>query len=520
MTTQTKLRAAIWIATWATGGLAAAAAGQDYTTAVPPTSLYESPPVEAMAPQTPVRLSDEQLDQMLAPIALYPDSLLAQILPAATYPLEVVMAWQWVKANPNPPEAAIDQQAWEPPVKAVAHYPTVLQTLAEHADWTQALGAAFLAQQQDVMESVQRLRQAALDAGNLQSTAEQQVVLDDSTIEILPATPEVLYVPDYDPEIIYLRRPERCPIYFRIHFAIGRWLDNDCDWHHRWVAVGGGWHQGWRFEDHRWRPQPGWNMVVDHRGITRIARGGGVVIPLTRPWAHNRAKPIPLFPAPAVFRGAGGRVEVDRGHIEAGRGRPFSVPRPQARVIETRTPVHAAGEAFGGDGRSKADVDRAVRRADETRSSWAGKAAPARVAPAPAPARAAVAAPVRTVARPAPAPTPAPAPAPVRATPTPRPTPVVTPAPAPVPAPVRAAPTPRPTPVATPAPAPAPAPVRAAPTPRPTPVAAPAPVRAAPGHVRTAPARPVVSEPSPLVGASSARDTDAQSKRGHTSLRK
>ena len=470
MTTSTKLRAAIWVASLAAGGLAAAAAGQDFTTAVP----YDSPPVGAVAPQEPVRLSDEQLDQMLAPIALYPDSLLAQILPAATYPLEVVLAWQWVKANPNPDEGAIDQQTWEPSVKAVAHYPTVLQTLAEHADWTQALGAAFLAQQEDVMASVQRLRQAALDAGNLLSTPEQQVVQDENTIEILPATPEVLYVPDYDPTIVYLRRPERCPIFFRIRCPIGRWLDNDCDWHHRWVAVGGGWHQGWRFEDHRWRPLPGWNMVVDRRGITQVARGGAVAIPLTKPWAHNRAKPIPLFPPPVVVRGAGGHVEVEH-------GKPFSVPRPQGRVVETRTPVRAAPEAFGGDGRSKADVTRAVQRAEQTRSSWSGKAAEVHAGPAPA----AVAAPVRAVARP-------------------------TPAPAPVPAPVRTIATPRAAPVA--APAPVPAPVRAA----------PAPVRAAPAEapVRATPVRPVAAEPSPFVGGASARETESQSARGHTSLHK
>jgi hypothetical protein len=473
MKTATNLRGAIWIAVLAAGGLAAAAAGQDFETTVP----YDSPPVAATEPQAPARLSDEQLDGMLAPIALYPDSLLAQVLPAATYPLEVVSAWQWVKANPNADPAVIDQQPWESPVRAVAHYPAVLQTLAEHADWMQALGAAFLTQQEDVMASIQRLRQAAIEAGNLRSTAEQQVIEVDNSIEIMPATPDVVYVPEYDPEIVYVRRPEPCPIFFRLKFAIGRWLDNDCDWHHRWVAVGGGWHQGWRFEDHTWRPLEARNFVVDRRGITRVAAGVRVAPLVTRPWSHNRAKPIPVLPPPVRLRGPVGHVEVGPARVE-GRAKPFSVPRPVAPVIETHAAMRPPVGAFGGDGRSTADVNRAVQRAEQSRSSWAGKAAVARPAPAPA------APPVRAVRTPQPAPAPAPVPTPVRAAPLPRPTP----APAPLPAPVRVAP----------------APVRAAP------VAPPA---------RAVQARP---EPvgSPFTGGTSARETDSQSKRGHQSLRR
>ncbi len=149
----------------------------------------------------------EELDQMLAPIALYPDSLLAQILRAATYPREVVPADRWVRANKNlPPEArndALDRQSWDPSVKALVPFPDVLAMMSEKLDWTQRVGDAFLAQEADVMATIQDLRAKAYAAGNLRSTEQQLVKREGTIIVVEPANPQVVYVPVYSPTVVY-----------------------------------------------------------------------------------------------------------------------------------------------------------------------------------------------------------------------------------------------------------------------------------------------------------------------------
>lgn len=149
----------------------------------------------------------EELDQMLAPIALYPDSLLAQVLMAAAYPLEVVQADRWVKQNKNLKgeqlNAALDKFDWDLSVKALVPFPSVLSMMSEQLDWTAKLGEAFLAQQAEVMGIVQKLRAKARDQGNLKTTREQKVIEQDQTIVIEPATPTVVYVPTYNPTAVY-----------------------------------------------------------------------------------------------------------------------------------------------------------------------------------------------------------------------------------------------------------------------------------------------------------------------------
>ena len=144
---------------------------------------------------------------MLAPIALYPDSLLAQTLMAATYPLEVVQADQWAKANRNlmgeQLNDALDKKNWDPSVKALVPFPQVLSMMSENLEWTQNLGDAFLDQQDEVMDTVQELRSKAETAGNLKDTQEQKVIAGDNEIEIEPSDPEVVYVPVYDPDVVY-----------------------------------------------------------------------------------------------------------------------------------------------------------------------------------------------------------------------------------------------------------------------------------------------------------------------------
>src|ERR1017187_8648434 len=168
----------------------------------------QAPPAPPPPDQT---LSPDQLNDLVAPIALYPDPLLSQVLVATTYPLEVVQAYQWVQKNPGISGPAVTQAAqeqnWDASVQALVVFPDVLKRLNDDVSWTTNLGNAFLAQQQDVMDAVQRMRQKAQQAGKLQSTPQENVVTANDAgapyIEIEPANPEVIYVPVYDPAWIW-----------------------------------------------------------------------------------------------------------------------------------------------------------------------------------------------------------------------------------------------------------------------------------------------------------------------------
>jgi hypothetical protein len=151
--------------------------------------------------------SQEELEQMLAPIALYPDSLLTQVLMASTYPIEIVQADRFAKKNKDLKgqkllEAAKNED-WDPTVKALLEFPEVLAMMSEKLDWTTKLGDAFLAQQKEVLDSVQRLRKKAEESGNLKTTKEQKVIVEKETIVIQPSNPEVIYVPSYNPTVVY-----------------------------------------------------------------------------------------------------------------------------------------------------------------------------------------------------------------------------------------------------------------------------------------------------------------------------
>ena len=177
-----------------------------------PVSAQSASGASAVASQPEGKtFSQQDLDRLLAPIALYPDALLAQIFMASTYPLEVVEAARWTKANPKLSgkalEDALQKQRWDPAVKSLTAVPQVLEQMDSKLDWTQQLGDAFLAQQKDVMATVQSLRAKAVAAGNLKST-EQQVVKSDAqggqtTYIIESPKPDVVYVPTYNPTVVY-----------------------------------------------------------------------------------------------------------------------------------------------------------------------------------------------------------------------------------------------------------------------------------------------------------------------------
>lgn len=162
---------------------------------------------EEEGPEEATRFSKEELTQMLAPIALYPDSLTAQILMASTYPLEVVEAERWRRENMNLKgdelDKALQSKPWDPSVKALCHFPEVLIAMSEKLDQTRKLGDAFLSQEDDVTATIQELRRKAEEQGNLKTTAEQKVIREQEVIRIEPADPTVVYVPVYNPLYVY-----------------------------------------------------------------------------------------------------------------------------------------------------------------------------------------------------------------------------------------------------------------------------------------------------------------------------
>ncbi|HEY6123844.1 MAG TPA: DUF3300 domain-containing protein, partial [Steroidobacteraceae bacterium] len=179
-----------------------------------PAPATAAPAAQGTANKTPP-FKKEELEAIVAPIALYPDALLAQIFMASTYPLEIVEAARWSKANPSVTgdavAGAVQSQTWDPSVKSLCAFPTVLEKMNEKIDWTQKLGDAFLAQQKEVMQAVQVLRGKAKDTGNLKSTKEVTVKEEPApagspapqTIIIESPDPEVVYVPTYNTATVY-----------------------------------------------------------------------------------------------------------------------------------------------------------------------------------------------------------------------------------------------------------------------------------------------------------------------------
>ncbi|HEY6387758.1 MAG TPA: DUF3300 domain-containing protein [Candidatus Acidoferrum sp.] len=213
-------------------------------------------------------LTGEELDAIVAPIALYPDALVAQILGAATFPYEIVDAAFWIKDNSQlKGEAlakAVDQQSWDPAVKALTQFPSVLDNLAKNLAWTSALGEASATQQSDVMAAVQRMRAKAQAAGNLKSSPEIKVIQETpQTIVIQPANPQVVYVPVYNPALIYgvpyvypgyvyvAPPPSTAVIAFGVGIAVGAMVYGGCC----------GW--GWSYWGTNWRG----NTIIYNRNI-------------------------------------------------------------------------------------------------------------------------------------------------------------------------------------------------------------------------------------------------------------
>jgi len=247
------------------------------------------------------RIPADQLDSLVAPIALYPDPLLAQTLAASTYPLELMQLQQWLVRNPGLKDKALAdaaaKQPWDPSVQAMALLPDVVKRLTDDIQWTTDLGNAFLAQQSDVMDAVQRMRQKAQQTGNLKSTPQQQVetqvVESKQVIVIEQADPQVVYVPSYNPTVVYGAPVYPYPpIYYppagyyaagaAISFGVGMAVGA------AWGGGGWGWNAGWGDNDININNNNNFNRNANINGGNRTNINGGNRANSARGnWQHN-----------------------------------------------------------------------------------------------------------------------------------------------------------------------------------------------------------------------------------------
>jgi hypothetical protein len=227
------------------------------TVAASPALAQAPAPTQASATPERKLFSPAELDQILAPIALYDDALLSQVLMAATYPLEVVEAARWQQSNPGPTGdaavTAVADKTWDVSVKSLVAFPSVLKQMNEHLDWTQKLGDAFLGQQGDVAASIQRLRAKAAAAGTIKTGAGPQYTVSTETQDsqtvyaIAQSNPQVVYVPSYDPNTAYGAWSE--PAYPPTYWPLGGALLRGLMWGAGIAAAGalfGGWRWGYR----------------------------------------------------------------------------------------------------------------------------------------------------------------------------------------------------------------------------------------------------------------------------------
>jgi hypothetical protein len=314
------------------------------------------PPGQALTP--------DQLNDLVAPVALYPDPLLSQVLVASTYPLEVVQAFQWLQRNPGLTgpalTQAVQQQNWDPSIQALMVFPDVIKRLNDDVTWTTNLGNAFLAQQADVMDAVQRMRLKAQQAGKLGSTPQETVTTTNQAgqpiVEIEPANPEVIYVPVYNPVWVwgaplwypypswYWPGPGVMVGGFGFGFGVGISIGG---------FFGGGW-GGWG----GWGWHPNWGgrtIIVNNAFIHRYnfntahlanVHGSGV-------WQHD-----PAFRGGVPYSNA--RLnEQYRGNVRANVGERPAVNQPQGerfgnRNVPNNAPAARNGSAFGGAGNGSA----------------------------------------------------------------------------------------------------------------------------------------------------------------------
>jgi len=300
----------------------------------PQTSAYPGspppgPPVAGGPPPTGSVTTLPPLDQLLAPIALYPDPLIALILPSATVPAEIQAADQFLGNHGDPGQIA--NQPWSESVKGLAHYPDLVKWLDDNTAWTQQVGGAFASEPTAVMNAIQDLRSRAQAAGTLRSGPQEQVVTDGGEIEIEPAQPDVIYVPRYDPDVVYFGPPPGyypdSYFYWGDPYPMGLWLSYDFDW--RGHAL---WRGDWY--DYR-REHGGWGRPVVFADV-RFSNARGPQrwdAPANAPhWSgaapRDFVRTEPMRGTPAPFR--------DHRFDEAPRGRDLDRREESPRVRSER----------------------------------------------------------------------------------------------------------------------------------------------------------------------------------------
>jgi hypothetical protein len=326
--------------------------------------------------QDRVPFRQEELDQMLAPVALYPDPLLSQILMASTYPLEVVQASRWSRANPGlkGEEAvrAAGQMDWDPSVKALAAFPQVLAMMDENIGWTERLGEAFLAQQAEVMDAVQGLRRRAEAAGNLRSSEQMQVARQGEVISIEPPAPGIVYVPYYDPVVVYGSWwwPTHPPVFRvppRAYYAVPA---------HRPVFL---WSSGIVVSNTFFFARPDWHR----RQVTGVHNRGGLnrATVTRRPDARPAWEPTPAPRRAVPFRAPEARPRIEPPRIAETRG---DTDRRAAVRVERRDNTERRVEILPRQREERRDIPQPRARSVDTRPAVATHVArPTVAAPAP-----------------------------------------------------------------------------------------------------------------------------------------
>jgi hypothetical protein len=277
-----------------------------------------------------------ELDQLLAPIALYPDALIALILPAASSPADIVLAARQVRSSGSD-RAQVEHRSWDESVKSLVNYPEVLQWLDENLQWTKQVGEAFAEQPVDVMQAIQRLRAQARAAGTLVDTPEQTVLTDLEVIRIVPAQAEVLYVPYYEPSLVFVDRPSfsaRPFVTFGVGLPVGSWLAFECDWRRHTIWVGNR-HRRW--QRHDWR-QP---LVPIPVVATPTARYRDV-----RPWHPPASLRRPPLPPPRTFAAPSYSAPVVTNRSVGNEPR-HQGPRPPGTVGTSRHPSRPSPSIAG-----------------------------------------------------------------------------------------------------------------------------------------------------------------------------
>src|SRR5205809_577171 len=337
-------------------------------TAHPVWATGEAPPEAVPAAAQSEKFSSGQIEQLVSPIALYPDGIAVQILIAATYPLEVVEAARWrtkdASLNGDALDRALESQDWDPSVESLTHFPDLLQRMSDNLDWTKDLGDAFLGQKDDVLDVVQRMRAKAYESGALKTTKEQvvtrEIVKEKEIIRVEPADPQVVYVPTYSPDAVY--GPPPTPYYpamtgyppgyvatasllsFGAGMAVGAAVWGDCDWGHNEVnnyynnGGGGGGNQNVNVNKNK-------EKNVNKSGNRTRGEGG------RQKWQHNpeHRGGVP-YRDQASAKKYGGRDQVasrDRANRDVARG--FESGR-SSREASARGASSRGGTSYAGRG--------------------------------------------------------------------------------------------------------------------------------------------------------------------------